>query len=130
MKHLRLTCRTFRQMVFAAVFLTTFLACKTKQPSPETSPLQFEQSKWMERNEKSYTYRDRMLNDLLASDTLKKLKQRQVLSLLGPPTRSDSAYLFYLVDQTLLGDVFPLHTKTLVIKFNNDSTVQWCKIHQ
>ena len=33
-------------------------------------------------------------------------------------------------DQELFANFFPLHTKTLVIKLAEDSTVEWRKIHE
>ncbi|MGN6531995.1 MAG: hypothetical protein ACTHK0_09605 [Ginsengibacter sp.] len=77
-----------------------------------------------------YPYRNRMVKDLIANQSLKGLKKEDVISLLGEPTRTDSSYLFYMVDQTLFANFFPLHTKTLVIKIGKDSTVEWRKIHQ
>lgn len=76
-----------------------------------------------------YPYRDNMLKDLLAKDTLHRVKKDSLLSLLGSPDRRDSNYLFYMIAQRRLG-VLPLHTKTMVIKLTKDSAVEWVKIHE
>lgn len=71
-----------------------------------------------------------MLSDLINNFKLKGIKKHEVLNLLGKPTRVDSNYIFYIVDQTFFADIsVPLHTKSLVIKFAND-TVEWRKIKE
>lgn len=89
----------------------------------------FDKSRWLVKEKKQYPYRNKMLNDLIENQKLKGIKKSEVLNLLGEPDRQDSNYIFYTVDQQLLGDLLPLHTKTLVIKFVND-TVAWRKIHK
>jgi len=93
------------------------------------SVVNFEADKWKIKDGVDYPYRDKMLSNLLATKQLKQLKRNGVIELLGPPDRVDSNYLFYRVAQQRVG-FFPLHTKTLVIKLNEDSTVLWTKIHQ
>jgi hypothetical protein len=83
------------------------------------------------KNEKTYPYRDQMLKDLIADRRLTGIKRDSILRMLGEPTRTDSNYLFYTVAQEFLGKIpVPLHTRSLVIKFTGDSTVQWVKIHE
>lgn len=61
---------------------------------------------------------------------LKGFKKDSVLQLLGQPNRTDTNYFFYIVDQRFLSDVpVPISTKSLVIKFVND-TVEWRKIKE
>lgn len=76
---------------------------------------------------KDYPYRKQMLDDLISNQQLKGLKKDSVFHLLGQPDRTDSNYLFYRISQKRIG-FFPLQTRTLVIKFTND-TVEWRKIH-
>lgn len=102
------------------------VACTSKD---DNSKLKFNHIKWQVKEEMKYTYRDRMLDDLIANVPLKGMKRDAVLNLLGEPNRTDSSYLFYTVDQKFLVQFFPLSTKTLVIKFKEDGTVEWRKIH-
>ena len=70
-----------------------------------------------------------MLKDLMTNHELHGVKKDELVNLLGPPTRTDSSYLFYLIVQERFG-FLTLHTKTLVIKLADDSTVTWLKIHE
>jgi len=76
-----------------------------------------------------YPYRNAMLDDLIKNVTLKGLKRDSLLSLLGTPTRIDSAYLFYTISQPHVGGM-TISNKSLVIKLAQDSTVEWRKIHE
>ena len=91
--------------------------------------MHFDKEKWKMVQDNVYPYRDKMLQHLIASDTLRGLQKQQVLSLLGTPTRQDTGYLFYRIAQKRIG-FFPLHTKTLVVHLPGDSIVKWIKIHQ
>ena len=89
---------------FLIVFLSLcFLSCKkedrTETDKKETIPVAvFDKIKWKTKENRDYPYRDKMLDYLMTSDTLKKLKKEEVLNLLGQPDRIDSAYLFYRIN--------------------------------
>lgn len=120
---------------FLIVFLSLcFLSCKkedrTETDKKETIPVAvFDKIKWKTKENRDYPYRDKMLDYLMTSDTLKKLKKEEVLNLLGQPDRIDSAYLFYRINQQRLY-FFPLHTKTLVIKLKENDSVKSVMIHE
>lgn len=109
------------------IFSLCFFACKSK---PAIHEEKFDKIRWSTMSGTEYPYRNSMLKDLIANYKLKGLKKEEVEDLLGPPNRTDSNYLFYLVDRTVIAGFFTLHTKTLVIKLNQDSTVEWRKIHE
>jgi hypothetical protein len=109
------------------LFLLFCFSCKNK--SDQNSQEKFDKVKWSIKYGTKYPYRDKMLNHLVYNIKLKGFKKDSVLNLLGEPNRTDTNYLFYTVAQQFLGDGIPLHTKTLVIKFAND-TVEWRKIHE
>jgi len=71
-----------------------------------------------------------MLKDLIANYKLKDLKKEEVIEMLGAPNRTDNGHLFYSIATETIANVFPLHTKTLVINLTKDSTVEWRKIHE
>lgn len=102
------------------------LACNNnsvdKSERPEaisSTDMTFNQTKWNTKDGNDYPYRDKMLEDLRSSDTLRHLKKEEVIALLGQPDRMDKNYLFYRIAQEHIG-LLPLHTKTLVIKLAKD----------
>ena len=106
-----------------------FLCCLACNNSPEdksekseavsSTDITFDQTKWNTKDGNDYPYRNKMLQDLRNSDTLRHLKKEEVIALLGQPDRMDKNYLFYRIAQEHIG-LFPLHTKTLVIKLAKD----------
>ena len=115
----------------ALIILSIFflLTCNyKKQTADKTQP--FDKAKWATQEGDSYPYRDGMLMDLIDNKRLTGTKRNDILNMLGEPSKIDTNYIFYRINQTKLGDVLPLHTKTLVIEFAADSTVRTSKIHQ
>ena len=93
---------------------------KSKKPEAVLSTdITFDQTKWNTKDGNDYPYRNKMLQDLRNSDTLRHLKKEEVIALLGQPDRMDKNYLFYRIAQKHIG-LLPLHTKTLVIKLDKD----------
>lgn len=112
-------------LILLSVF---FYSCKNK--TDDSKVQKFDTLKWGIKKDKNYSYRDNMLNDLVYNIKLKGFRKDSVLKLLGKPNRTDSNYFFYIVDQRFWGEVpVPISTKSLVIKFLND-TVEWRKIKE
>jgi outer membrane protein assembly factor BamE (lipoprotein component of BamABCDE complex) len=106
------------------------LSCKNaKQDERSESAETFQKMKWAVKVDHDYPYRDKMLADVLANHARKGVKREAILNLLGTPTKIDSGYLFYRVKEQRFG-LLTLHTKTLVLKFGKDSTLEWAKIHE
>ena len=97
-----------------------------EDPAEEIS---FDQKKWNVRKGWGFAHRNAMLNDLVSDPEIRKLNKQQILSLLGPPKREDGNYLFYMIDQKR-ALVLPMHTKSLVIKFTDQDSIEWMKIHE
>jgi len=117
-------------ILFVISFLSIFSCNDNVQRQSINNPRhKFDKTKWVKKDNDDYPYREEMLSDLVTNDTLKGLKKEEVIQLLGQPDRSDSNYLFYNVAQQRIG-IFPIHTTTLVIKFNKDNIVEWRKIHK
>lgn len=93
------------------------------------SELVFDKTKWETKEGRKYPYRDKMLNDVVYNDTIRTLHKPQILNLLGVPDRSNENYIYYLVKQERLL-FWPLHSKFMVVKFKDDSTIEWIRIHQ
>ena len=113
-------------------FLCCVVACKnTREEKFDKTEEKFDKIKWAVKKDREYPYRNKMLKDFITNYRLTGLKKDTVVNLLGQPNRSDNGYLFYTIAQEYLGNIpVPLHTKTLVIKFAKDSTVEWRKIHE
>lgn len=107
------------------MFIIFLVSCKTETKDT----VKFEKAKWVMQENNDYPHRNAMLHDLVYNVPLKGLHCDSLINLLGAPTRIDSSYLFYRVEQKRIG-FFPLHTRTLVIKMAADSTVAWRKIHE
>lgn len=89
----------------------------------------FDASKWKTKVGQDYPYRKEMLENLVYEQPIRELKRDSLLELLGKPDRMDGDYHFYQVEQKRLG-LWPLHTRTMVVNFKQDSTVNWVKIHE
>ena len=90
--------------------------------------IKFEKSKWQIKKGWGYEYRNAMLNDLVSDPEIRKLDEEGIVELLGEPSRKNGNYLYYTIDQKR-AILFPLHTKSLVVKMNQD-TIEWMKIHE
>ena len=107
------------------LFLSVCFSCKPKRQPDE----KFDKAKWAVNVDDEYLYRNLMINDLMSHHELHGLKKDKIIEMLGEPNRIDSSYLFYTVFWDHIGPL-TVHTKTLVIKFGNDRTVEWRKIHE
>lgn len=96
---------------------------------PVEGELVFEKSKWDMMEGNDYPYRDRMVNDVLYNDTIRSLDKVQLLDLLGKPDRINENFIYYKISQKRLG-YWPLHTKTMVVKFSDSDSIEWIKIHE
>jgi hypothetical protein len=118
-----------RIKTFLIILLLCAAACKSKKQEAKEIP--FDKTKWLVKEEKQYPYRDQMLNDVIKNYTAHGIKRDSILKLLGPPTKMDTGFLFYRISQSFFLNIpHPIHTKTLVIAFNPDSTLKWRKIHE
>lgn len=120
-------------IVLTLIFIST-ISCKNDvdgnnadNPEPQAE-IAFNQKKWQIKNENDYPYRKDMISHLIASDTIKTLNKAGIIDLLGQPDRIDNDHLFYQIDQKRIAS-WPISTKTLVIKMENDEVVEWVKIH-
>lgn len=109
------------------IFLVILASCKGKKNDVQL--LKFDGVKWSAQTDNKYPYRDRMLKDLIDNYKLAGMHKDSILKMLGQPNRMDNGHYFYSITQTYLIENFPMSTKTFVIKLNNDSTVEWRKIH-
>lgn len=97
--------------------------------SEKKQKIPFDEIKWKAKQELDYPYREGMLKDLMSDPKWRKYKKDELLLILGKPNRIDNNYLFYTITQKRIG-LWPLHTKTLVIKLADDGEINWMKIHE
>jgi hypothetical protein len=90
---------------------------------------QFNKTKWNIKEGKDYPYRQQMVNDILYNDTIRSLNKDEIIDLLGKPDRENEGYFYYTIKVTRLLS-WTLHTQTLVIKFSDDFTIDWIKLHE
>lgn len=88
----------------------------------------FNKKLWNESDGRDYPFREQMLNDVLYNDTIRSLKKTEILELLGEPDRINENHFYYTIRTKRL-DFFILSKKSMVVKFLNDSTIDWIKIH-
>lgn len=126
-----------KNITILILFLLIFsFACKTdgvnnveNQKKNQESEILFDKVKWKIKDGKDYTFRDKMLNDIIYNDTIRTLNKDQLLELLGEPDYSREGHLYYRIKETRLGS-WTLKTKTMVIKLVNDRSIEWIKIHE
>lgn len=113
-----------------------FTACKNENRSvtPQSEiyqPIPFDAGKWKLKEGAYYPHRASMYESLLFNDSIRTLKKSQIKELLGEPDKNgnNGEYLYYLISQKRLGR-WPIHTRHLVVKFANENTVEWIKLHE
>jgi len=89
----------------------------------------FSKSKWHVKEGRDYPYRPQMVDDILYNDSLRGLDKVELLDMLGDPDRSNKGYLYYKVSEKRLG-AWTLNARTLVVKLDADSLVEWIKLHE
>ena len=121
--------------LFFLLFLMAVFACNspdgeqsTQQEDSEDTK-EFDKDKWKSRDDTGYTYRADMIDDVLYNDTVRSLSRTEVLALFGEPDRINELYFYYTISQKKLG-FWPLHSKTMVIKFQDENTIEWIKVHE
>lgn len=111
------------------VVITLLLFCVSCASETDTNQTPFNASQWAIKEGRDYPYRDNMLHAIVYNDTIRSLSKTQVVSLLGKPDKQKDNHLYYLISQKRLFS-WPLHTKTMVIKFTKTQNIEWIKIHE
>ncbi|UUC45700.1 hypothetical protein [Flavobacterium cerinum] len=125
-----------KKQIVAALLLIVCFACKQESDNSEKKSdvkteqhMAFDKVKWGVKNDAAYAYRDKMLYDLIENRKVRQLKKEEIVALLGEPDRTDSLFLFYTILQKRMF-LFPLHTKSMVIKLKENDSVEWIKMHE
>lgn len=93
---------------------------------------EFNSTKWQEKGVDWWMtdVRERMVDDLVSSDTLMNMDREQVLKLLGQPTSENDAELTYLVREKYSRDIDPDYITYLKIVFDGNGLVRHCEIEK
>lgn len=126
--------KTFLMVFYLCVVSFSVEASDTIKSKNEIASKEvvFDKGKWLKHQDDYYPHRDKMLKSILYTDLVRSLNKNEIIKLLGEPTyyRDNKNYLHYLINKKTLLGIWTLHTKTLVIKLENDKTVEWIKIHE
>ncbi len=98
-------------------------------PEQGNSEMRFDQEKWKVKDGEDFPFRAEMVKELLYNDSIRNLGRNEILQLLGAPSRINEDYWYYMISQKRIAS-WPIHTRTLVIKFMGDDSMEWMKIHE
>jgi outer membrane protein assembly factor BamE (lipoprotein component of BamABCDE complex) len=74
--------------------------------------------------------REKMVDDLIQSDTLQGMSKEQVIELLGHPESENEDELEYLIREKYGTDIDPEYISSLIIEFDDDGQVRNYKIEK
>jgi len=119
-----------RLLVFVISLNILSISCNAYQEKPPL-PIPFNQEQWLLKNAEDYPFRNRMVPAILQNDSIRSLSKSQIIHLLGTPDmdRNHDDYLYYMISQKRIGS-WPMHTKSMVFKFNGTDQIEWIKIHK
>ena len=119
------------RLLCLAFLLLGTAACRSGGDVDVEAPVEttFDRARWRVQEGDDYPYREQMVEDFLYNDTIRTLLEPAILELLGEPDRRAEGFLYYTIAQKRFLS-WPMHTRTLVIKFNADQSVEWIKLHE
>lgn len=102
--------------IISIVFITSFFY--------HNSNMKFDSQKWPIKNDIDYSYRKRMISDLIESDLLNNKTYKDVIEIIGKPDYADRENnYFYNIIVKYGNDIDPIYLKSLVVSFNSDSVI-------
>ena len=110
--------------------ITLFILIYIFSCKPDTvTDTTFDKEQWTVKHNDDYPYRPSMLNNVVYNDTIRTLNKAEIIDLLGEPDRRNEGYIYYMIEQKRLG-FWPLHSRFLVVKFKDNDSIEWIKIHE
>lgn len=115
--------RIFQLIVFSLMVLV-ISSCDTRQ--------NFDSNKWKQKGVDWWMtdFREKMVDDLIQSDTLIGLNRKEVIELLGKPMSENEKELVYLIREKYGTDIDPEYISNLQVEFDNEGHVIKCKIEK
>lgn len=125
-----------RSVVTMLILLVFCLSCNSDRAkdagngtNPPDTDIAFNREKWSVKDGEDYPFRESMFRDVIYNNTLRSLNEEELLGLLGEPDRREENHLYYMITQKRIAS-WPLHTRTMVIKFSGKDSIEWIKIHE
>jgi len=108
---------------FIGLILLSLFACNTNS---------FDSKKWKEKGVDWWMtdYREKMVKDLIQSDTLIDKTRQQIILLLGEPDTKDSIHLEYLIREKFTNDIDPDYISYLKIQFDSTGKSVRCVVRR
>lgn len=122
-----------KKYILLFVFLS-FFACKKSENEdfevlkPEPI-IELNKTNWNTKKGEEYSYRELLLDSVVYNQKIRSLGKSELFNLLGEPNRIENNHLYYIISQEKM-EFWPLHTKTVVIKYSESDTITWIKIHE
>ena len=88
--------------------------------------MEFEKSKWNERFDGFYEYRENMVQDIMENHLEKGMELKKVVELLGEPDNSQNRRENEIIYEIMVDygwNIDPMEGKELYIEFDKDSTI-------
>ena len=119
--------------IILLIVIIGFISCKKEKETAESiqkeTIIELNKANWNKKEADDYLYRELLIDSIIKNKELRSLGQKELLNFLGEPNRMENNHLYYTISQEKLG-FWPLHTKTLVIKYSESDTITWIKIHE
>ena len=104
------------------IIITQLSGCEIKE-------MEFDKSKWNERFDGFYEYRENMVQDLMENHLEKGMEFKKVIELLGEPGNYQNKKENEITYEIMVDygwNIDPMEGKELYIEFDKDSTVFSC----
>ena len=103
--------------IYYIIFCLVFIGCNSKE--------KFNSEKWKHKGLDWWMtdFREKMIDDLIQSDTLIGLSKEEVINLLGEPEQNEDTLFGYTVRERYERDIDPVYIMWLSIKIKNDTVV-------
>ena len=75
-------------------------------------------------------FREKMVDDLIQSDTLIGMNQKQVIEMLGQPESKEGQKFEYTIREKYRTDIDPEYISNLQIEFNDEGQVKSCNMEK
>jgi len=119
--------------IILLIVIIGFISCKEEKETVESlqkeTIIELNKVNWNKKEADDYLYRELLIDSVIENKELRSLGQNELLNVLGEPNRMENNHLYYTISQKKLG-FWPLNQKTLVIKYSENDTITWIKIHE
>ena len=119
--------------IILLIVIIGFISCKKEKETTESfqeeTIIELNKVNWNKKEADDYLYRELLIDSVIENKELRSLGQNELLNVLGEPNRMENNHLYYTISQKKLG-FWPLNQKTLVIKYSENDTITWIKIHE